>query len=146
MWFHRNVLFAVIALLWTSTLARPRAPIDVAEPDLTASSPQACRVITGLFRVLQAHRLDDNWHTNKSHDTRVIAANHKTGTDFAKCVCSVLQKVHNVPCLRVNHKAGEGLTSDHFSVNMIRNPFEMVISGMQVTCVVLLELVVLRYS
>jgi hypothetical protein len=61
----------------------------------------------------------------------------QTGTGLAQCVCSTL----DVPCRAggggkkyalagLQHTTGLGMDPRHFTLNLVRNPFEMVVSGL----------------
>ncbi len=131
-WRGLVVLLALAAALWFRTPSHALLK--------TSSSLGDCHVISGLatLSVEKAQSGCEHFHTNESNQTRFVTSNHKTGTDFSDCVCRVLLRNHGVPCKTTyfHHTSGQGLTSNHFCVNMIRDVFEMVYSGMQVRCVV----------
>lgn len=78
--------------------------------------------------------------------SRYVAANHKTGTFFAQCLCGALMSPENghpssISCKAggfpfgankgMQHSRGIGITADAFCINVVRNPFVMVHSGME---------------
>ena len=84
---------------------------------------------TTIYPVLE---LPDTPNKLKSEDrfidsVRTIAANHKTGTFFGQCLCTVLGRDY---CkLTAIHTTGKNFGSNLLSINMVRNPFVLVHSG-----------------
>ena len=107
-----------------------------------SSSPSDCRIIPDLETTFTL-KPQREW-TGDGVGTRYIASNHKTGTLFAQCLCDVVSKPKShggaeIPCLagslnrttHIQHTSSQGLTSSNFCINMVRNPFVMVHSGVQ---------------
>ena len=59
---------------------------------------------------------------------RWIASNHKTGTEFSKCLIDLLDGV-NIQLKQGSRHASDGFSSEAFQINMVRDPFTLVHSG-----------------
>ncbi len=125
-------------------------------PDSQAAAATAetfssnCRPFTNLASLLLDGPVE-HWRGDGSNatPTRFVLANHKSGSMFSRCVCDVVRTAGGVPCVAphdhgsndsngsnmpappVQHTRGKGISSTHFCVNMVRNPFVMVHSGMK---------------
>ena len=83
--------------------------------------------------------------TADGNGSRYVAANHKTGTFFAQCLCGALMNPNGTASATsckaggfpfgankgMQHSRGIGITADAFCINVVRNPFVMVHSGME---------------
>ena len=100
-----------------------------------------CLIIPGVNTMLQ--HINTTIFTPRKFDPlrRYVTANHKTGTFFAQCLCGVVEAEHGdeAHCaaggyhgfMGMQHTHGLGITTDSFSVNLVRNPFVMVHSGVE---------------
>ena len=127
------VAVALLTVYIASLLAR-----DVAATDFEKS----CLRVDGLARNFLTPAKP---FTGDGGATRYVTANHKTGTYLAQCLCGVLTEEASttdaaIPCeaggfqhksMGLQHTQGKGITSTNFCLNMVRNPFIMVHSGLE---------------
>ena len=102
-------------------------------------SDGVCLTMTGLKAVLASSKVTPC--RGFTPTTRYVTCNHKTGTLFAQCLCGVVENNYeDVRCVAggypkshnmgMQHSHGFGISQRNFGVNLVRNPFVMVHSGM----------------
>ena len=132
-----SVFCFVLASFAVDTVVAKFDPSAVVLP-LAATS---CTTFHNLDEVLLGKKLYRQKKGYPNATTRYVTCNHKTGTIFAQCLCGVVEhESPGVPCaaggyehafMGLQHTQGKGMTTTSFGINLIRNPFVMVHSGMQ---------------
>lgn len=64
----------------------------------------------------------------KARCGRYVNSNHKTGSHLAHCLVSLLRSRNTSVCVGSSHVT-HGFTPAALSLNLVRNPFDMVVSG-----------------
>lgn len=103
-----------------------------------AETTDSCLVIPGMKTKVSS--VASTHYHDFSNGTRYVTCNHKTGTLFAQCLCKVMESQFDHVCaaggyprghnMGMQHTSGIGIATHNFGVNLVRNPFVMVHSGM----------------